>query len=183
VIVWVLWEDRLSEGSKHFGPHTLLLSCLQDDFGGRFDRRYLAESVRANPKNSNSKVLAELKRNLNRLSDDGMVFAVFDRDQAHRMWSEQPARCLTALLAKVRGDAHGLYEVVFLDKNVETLLTACCKVLGKEPGPSKPNPAERDTMLNRLAFQSSSELRTRVRAEVASFDRLVKKIHEKISVL
>lgn len=183
MIVWVLWEDQRGEGTKYFGPHALLISCLQDDFGDRFARRFLDERVRANPKKSSSKVLADLKANSRQFLDSGALCAVFDRDQAHRLWSDPPARCLTSLLERVRSDVPGPCEVVFLDKNVETLTAACRKAVGKEPSNVKPSPAERDAILGNLAFSASPELRARVRADVPSFDRLVRKIREKIADL
>ncbi len=173
--IWVLWEDQRGQQARGFGPHELLLSCLKDDFGSRFDCGFLKKRVLASPKKSSSKVLSELKENLNRLQDDGAVVAVFDRDQIHRLWNPQPERCRTALRQRIQADAGGGYEILFLEENVESLTAACCRALGNEPFPAKPRPEERDRLLGKLAW-SNPGLRARVRREVPSFDRLVGKV-------
>lgn len=177
MIIWILWEDQRDSAGKSFGPHDLLISCLCDDQEGKFSRWFLNQRVRPNPRKGDGKVLQVLKTQLLRLEDEGAVCAVFDRDKAHRMWGQekQPARCRTALLQKIRNDAPGAYEVVFLEQNVETLLQACAQVLGVTPPEDKLKPKERDQMLQRVAYESR-EIRMQVRKEVPSFDRLVRKV-------
>lgn len=182
MIVWVLWEDQRGEGIKGFGPHTLLLSCLADDLGPRFDYVFLKQRVRASPKKSSSKVLAALRDNLKPLLDDGAVFAVFDRDQVHRLWHEQRVRCRQGLRDRIRSEAKGDYEILFLEENVETLTAASSRALDKVAGGAKPTPEERDSLLNHLAW-STLDRRTRVREQVPSFDRLVRKIGERLAQL
>ena len=184
MIVWVLWEDQRDARARDFGPHTLLLACIADDLGYPFGKFPQAERVRASPKKGCNKLLAELKLNLKRLLDDGQLCAVFDRDQAHRLWGsdKQVARCRSSLLAKIKNEAPGAYDVVFLEQNVETLYVACCNALGLASGTSKPDPVTRDEVLSKVAFRQP-ELRAKVRADVPSFDRLVRKVGELVAKL
>lgn len=177
MIIWILWEDQRDSAGRSFGPHDLLISCLCDDQEGKFSRWFLNQRVRPNPRKGDGKVLNVLKTQLLRLGDEGAVCAVFDRDKAHRMWGQekQPARCRTALLQKIKNDAPGAYEVVFLEQNVETLLQACAQVLGLA-APAAKSIKGRDQMLQRVAYHPSCEIRMQVRKEVPSFDRLVRKV-------
>lgn len=175
MIVWVLWEDQRAP-SRDFGPHRLLLSCLADDVEERLEHWLLDKLVRPIPKKGNSSVLKALKEDLEKLQ--GLTCAVFDRDKAHLLWGKahEPARCRTAILAKIKGDASGEYEVILLEDNVETLFDVCQQVLGEAPRKKgeKPSRDERDACLRRAAGRP--EARRKVRHEVPSFDRLVKRV-------
>ncbi|MEX1367036.1 MAG: hypothetical protein AB1Z98_28170, partial [Nannocystaceae bacterium] len=78
--------------------------------------------------------------------------------------------------ARLRQDAPGDYELVFLVQNMETLVFAVCSVTGR-PAPSrKPNPDERDRILAGVVWGETPEVRRRIRDECPSFDRIVGKV-------
>jgi len=114
-----------------------------------------------------------LKEDLDKLLDSGPVCAVLDRDKAHKLWPDKCPTCLTGLCAKLRAEAPGKYELVWLIQNVETLTDAAASALGKPPPSGKPSPNERDRLLNEVAWAKTA-VRETVCNEVPSFARLVK---------
>jgi hypothetical protein len=181
VIVWLLWEDQSGSAPKGFGPHSLLLNCLSDDLGE--ERWKLEASVRSSARKGNNKLLNSLKQDLERLRDDGFVVAVFDRDKAHllRGKAHETARCRSALLATIKSEAPGDYQVILLEDNAETLVQACLLALGESAPEKKPTRDERDGYLRAVAGRP--DLRTKVRNEIPSFDRLVLKVGELVRAL
>jgi len=180
--IWVLWEDQRGS-TRGFGPHDLLLMCLADDLGQLPFQSWWWREVKPLPKKGSGNVLIALRHNLSKLRDEGEVVAVLDRDKAHKLTDPamKPSACRAGLLKALRDRAPGPYELIFLEQNIETLVMACCKALGKSQKQSKPRPDQRDALLKTLAFQPGSEQRKRVRAEVPSFDRLVRKVGELVA--
>jgi hypothetical protein len=72
-------------------------------------------------------------------------------------------------------DAEGDYELIFLIRNMETLLDAAHDALGESRFGGKPNPDQRDRVLHRIAWGSPQD-RQRVRDACPSFDRLVVRV-------
>jgi hypothetical protein len=175
MFVTVLWEDQRATMSKGFGPHELLLSCLEDDSVGT--REVLKNAVIPLPKKGNGNVLKELRSNGARLVGLGPLVAVFDRDQAHALWGKTPAvpDCMSGIKERLAKDAPGPYEVIFLIENTESLLHAVVEALRELSQASKPNPDQRDRLLGRAAW-GSPEQRTEIRRLCPSFDRLVLRV-------
>lgn len=168
----VLWEDQRGGVIKGFGPHELLVSCVADELQrARDDLKKLIVSV---PRKGNGNVMHALQRELDKLRNLGPVCAVLDRDQAVNLWpaGSRPATCLSGIRAAVADLAPGGYELILLDANVETLVTACCRALGSGAPVSKPSPDERDRILARATWDAP-RVRALVRDAVPSFERLV----------
>jgi hypothetical protein len=181
VKITVLWEDQRGGIIKGFGPHELLVSCVADEL--RCTRDGVKHCVIPAPRKGNGNVIRALKQDLDKLSRSGPVCAVLDRDQAVNLWpaGSRPATCLSGIRAAVAGLAPGDYELILLDTNVETVVTACCGALGSVAPVSKPSPDERDRILTRAAWSAAST-RASVRSAVPSFDRLVRWIANNVPV-
>ncbi len=178
--VTVLWEDARGGELKGFGPHELLLACIADELesGDWWARKRVAQrSVEAHPKKGNANGVKALK-GVARDLFAGPVVAVLDVDRAHELWSEKlPRNCKTAIGARIRKDAPGGYEIVFLIENVESLLHAASAALGEPALTKKPTPDDRDVRLGKVAGDpTKADARNRVRSDLPSFDRLVKKV-------
>jgi hypothetical protein len=178
--VTVLWEDSLSRGTvtRQFGPHELLVACLEDDL--RRPRWDLSKSIFSNPRNGRDKVRLSLRNDLDRLRRDGPVVAVIDRDRARELWpAAEAADCMSGIKRRLSEDAPGDYEVVFLHRNVESLVEAVCAALRLPVPAKKPNPNDRDEILLK-ATSASIEVRGEVRRLCASFDRLEIRVGAKL---
>jgi hypothetical protein len=171
----VLYEDSVGSTPKDFGPHNFVLACLAD----RLDTSLwdLRGSVDGHPMNSNSKVRAACEKP--QLFDrNALVVAVYDADRAHTLAGLPAAACKRQLTAKLR-PAHerGSLRVVLLESNVETLLAAvleCAHLPALADG--KPNPAQRDAILNAHLTDATRHVRECVMQEVPSLAYLVDKL-------
>lgn len=172
MIVTVLWEDQRGGQIKGFGPHALLVACVADSLGLVPNR--LKGLIESHPKKGNGNVIVALRRDLERLANSGPVVAVFDRDKIPELVNlHQPvADCRRITKERIRNLAPGNYEVVFLERNIETLIEAVCRVLGESAPEQKPRPDERDRILGRAVW-ASPDVRRRIRDECPSFSRLV----------
>jgi hypothetical protein len=171
--VTVLWEDQRGGLLKGFGPHELLVSCVSERL--ELDRWHVGRLITSVPKKGKEKVLAALREDLRALGDARRVCAVFDKDRAHEMFppGRRPTPCNQGLTEAVRSSAAGDYKLVFLVRNVESLLDAAATRLGEKPA-GKPDPDQRDRLLNRAAHGGlTREGRVALAAEVAGFARLV----------
>jgi hypothetical protein len=177
----VLWEDQRAPGWD-FGPDLLLKSCISDD---RSEGRYADwwKWIQPMPKKGKENLWKALQADLHDLTSAGSVVAVLDRDKAHELarLKTKPA-CRRQLLESLGWNQESKYQLVLLEDNLETLFRACCRALGLDGALGKPNPNRRDEIFHKVAFRLSSDFRAQVRKDVPSFDRLVKKIHEKISI-
>lgn len=176
--VTVLWEDQLGERPKNFGPQNLLIACVRDRFPNVREQQ-----VHSHPCKGNGNVLRELKMNLEKLSNHGPVIAVFDRDKAHELCSLPASTCRTETARGLRklaqGDrklAQGEYDLVFLEQNMESLLDAVSKVLGRPIPEQKLRPWERDGLLNHAVWNAGSDDRAKIQIECSSFGRLVRTV-------
>jgi hypothetical protein len=174
MIVTVLWEDQLGAASR-FGPHELLLACLCDDL--QIDREILKHRIDSRPQKGNSSLRKALQKHLHRLARSGPVIAVVDLDQIHNLWPPKPPppRCMSGITARFRQDANGDYDLVFLVRNMETLVETVCRAVGQDLPPSKPDPDQRDQLLLPAAW-AAQPVRRAIRQGCASFDRLVTRV-------
>jgi hypothetical protein len=159
VKITVLWEDQRGGIMKGFGPHELLVSCVADEL--RCQRHLVTTYIVPAPRKGNGNVIRTLKQDLSKLSRSG------------------PASCLSGIRAAVSVSAPGDYELILLDENVETLVTACCGAIGSIAPVAKPSPDERDRLLGRAAW-AAANVRGRVRRDVPSFNRLVQWVAKKV---
>jgi hypothetical protein len=173
--VTVLWEDQRGVQAKGFGPHALLVACLVDDGVGTHEE--LKHRLNSIPLKGNGNVRRALRDKAHRILDSGRLFAVFDRDKAHELWSskENVPNCMSGIAARLKQDAPGDYEVVFLGANIESLLSAAAQALGFPSPATKPAPDERDRLLGRLTWDTP-EARRKTRSTCPSFDRLVQRV-------
>lgn len=170
-VVTVLWEDQRSAIVKTFGPHALLIACVTEELGERRDT--VSSKVISVPKKGNGNVVVALERDLIRLSDAGPVCAVFDRDNIKDLFRQGSApSCISGIKDRIYEKVSGSYEIVLLDRNIETLVDACCRAQEKPTLKAKPTPDQRDRILTKTAWSVAGE-RMAVRAAVPSFNRLV----------
>ncbi len=177
MIITVLYEDESAPNSNKFGPHTLLLKCIEDDVGK--DDKEIGWHIISKPKKGNGNVKKELTSNYKKLSDAGGLCAVFDYDKVHECFSIGKNECKSSVQEKNRTATNcNNFTTIFLVENTETLLNACCEAVGIPHPLSKPNPEERDKICHKVAFSEKS-IRDKVRELMPSFDYLVLKIKEK----
>ncbi|MDX9720795.1 MAG: hypothetical protein RBU37_08600 [Myxococcota bacterium] len=181
MIVTVIWEDQ--RGSRQgFGPHDLLLSCVADELdrgpGWHQKRKWCSAHLASVPKKGNGVVLKALRNETETLSKSGPLFAVLDHDQVVGLWPKetQPPSCIPGIVEAMKRDAPGRYELVLLRSNIETVVDAACQAL-HQPQQAKSTPDARDHPLQKLAWGTPAQ-RDIVRATVADFDRLVRKVTE-----
>ena len=173
MIISVLWEDSRSAAANRFGAHELLLACVADDLG--VHSRILNQHVRSLPKNGNTNVRKALQKDYRHLQKYGPVIAVIDRDQVHGLWPTKPPppSCRSGMVARFRQDASGDYDLVLLEKAMETLVEVTCQVF-RRPVPPK-DTEERDHVLQSAAWPPSGTADSRydIRRNCPSFARIV----------
>ncbi|KAB2930077.1 MAG: hypothetical protein F9K24_17970 [Leptonema illini] len=180
MIVTVLWEDQSSSIRAGFGPHELLVSCPADELS--IERNEIKNLVESNPRKGNGNVRASLKKDLKKLSNSGPVVAVLDRDKILDLWKKPgppPADCWNEIDTRMKSDAPGEYCLLLIEQNIESLLEAACAALSQPVPEKKPNPNERDTVLNRAAWENLT-VRADIRQRCPSFDRIVRRVTEAI---
>jgi len=178
VLITVYWEDQRGAQPKAFGPHALLLACPEDET--RLGRWALSRMVVAIPKKGDNKLKTALERDAARAGDGGPVVFVFDHDHVRGLFGLAANACKSDVLKAAHGLCRVNVTVVLLEDNVGDLLNACLRATGKPQLVLKPDPNERDTVFQSIAADSRSA-RDRVRADVASFDRLVQCIQRNLS--
>jgi hypothetical protein len=176
MIVTVLWEDQRGVQAKGFGPHELLLSAVANALSGPDEsdpqlRKTLKKHVQGVAKKGNGKILKTVQRDLENFN--GRLIAVLDRDRAHELWPhDKPPNCMQGISQRFRASASGTYDLVFLVNNTETLLDATCDALRHPRPTAKPDPDERDRILNKAAW-ATPDVRHEIRQLCQSFDRIV----------
>lgn len=178
--ITVIWEDQLGVLVKGFGPHVLLVSCVADALrvGGedRFElRRRIDRLLQSIPKKGNGNVLRAAKDEVGHLLRHGPVFVVVDRDQIHTL-CPSPTNCMSGFAQSFRGKAPGNYDLVFLDKNVETLFVQSRTLCNGPSHEGKPNINLRDQELGKLASDVYDSQRAHLLQRVPSFNRLVDRV-------
>lgn len=183
MMVTVLWEDQSSSIRAGFGPHELLVSCLADELP--IGRNTIKNLVESNPRKGNGNVRASLKKDLTKLSNSGPVIAVLDRDKILDLWKKPgppPADCWKEIDARMKSEAPGEYRLLLIEQNIESLLEAACASLSQPVPEKKPNPNERDAILNSAAWHNAA-VRDDIRQRCPSFDRIVCRVAEALAPL
>jgi len=165
------WEDSRSAAANRFSPHELLLACVADDLG--VPAGSLNRYVRSLPKNGNANVRKALEKDLRRLRKYGPVMAIVDWDEIANLWKHarpRPPGCKQGIATRFREDAPGDYELVFLERNIETLVDFACKSLALGKAPKAHD--ERDAVLAKASTAEPSIRRT-IRDDCPSFERIV----------
>jgi hypothetical protein len=90
--------------------------------------------------------------------------------------------CIPSLREALLREVPGAYELALLDANAETVVEACCDATGHARPAAKPNPDERDRMLMKVVWGPVTA-RTRVRHDIPSFDRLVRRVAERVRAI
>jgi hypothetical protein len=180
--ITILWEDELGVERQGFGPQRLLNAALVVGRGKGESRFDLGKAIKANPKKGAGSLRKALKRDGARLLANGPVFAVLDGDRVRTAYQESEGICRSQLKAKMQSEAPGV-EFVLLEKNTETLVDLCCKVLPRQQPAGKPTPNERDKVLNAAAdlFERDPEKLAQFLAACPSFERLVKKVQDALA--
>jgi hypothetical protein len=150
----------------------LLLACVADDLG--VHPGSLHRDVRSIPRNGNANVRKALQNDLRHLRKIGPVIAIVDWDKIADLWRHavpRPAACKQGITARFREEAAGDYHLIFLDRNVETLVALACEGLGHHGPPPKSHDA-RDAVLAKASWAPPS-VRQHVRGRCPSFERIV----------
>ncbi len=177
MIVTVLWEDQRGVEMRGFGPHDLLIACIADDLG--IDRERLRDRVSSVPKKGVGNVRTALRKDIRRLANSGPVLAVIDRDKVINLWKHgrRPSDCMSGITARFREDAAGDYDLIFLVRNMETLVEAACQAMRLDTRSRKPTPDQRDRLLGRAASRGEApQVRATIRRDCPSFDRIVTRV-------
>lgn len=175
MIVTVIWEDQRGGPQKGFGPHELICQCIADQRG--CDKSRVSRVVKSVPCKGNGNVLRVLSQDGPKLQNSGPVLVVLDLDRAHELLGGPELKdCKTALSQALRGRASGSYEILYLDRNVDTIVALCCRLLGRAEPDKKLTPDERDAELARLTFGGDPSARRQLLGESPSFARVVAKI-------
>jgi hypothetical protein len=175
MIITVLWEDSRGEVAKGFGPHELLVACLDDDLA--IGRNRLNDLVKPIPKNGNANVRKALKQDIERLRKAGPVVVVVDWDAIGDLWkyaNPRPPACKAGISSCFRQDAPGDYDLVFLEQNIETLVKVACEATA-QAGPPPKQPDARDGALGRAAW-APENVRQAIREGCPTFDRIVARV-------
>ncbi len=173
----VLYEDSLA--GKRFVPHDLVLACVADRKPGA-SVWTLKHEIEAIPRNGAGNVKTDLGAGLFGARGES-VLAVFDRDHISDP-NAFPAcgSCLSAIRGAIATVVHASivsrFTAVLLDKNMETVVEACCSVQSKPAPKAKPNPADRDKLIAPVAYDDSPARRAQVLTQVPSFKYLVEKL-------
>ncbi len=178
MLVTVLYEDQMGRQPRGSGPHALLVTCVQDRLGCLRSR--LLDTVVGLPKKGDSKVLAALRDDLEQMLNSGPVVAVLDNDRARECLGLPPKACKREVLASLQARAAGAVTVVLLEQNVDDLARACATALETEAPKGKPDPDERDRMLQAAAWGTPTQRQAILNA-MPSFRRLVDKVAEALS--
>lgn len=175
-MITLLWEDEQGLDARRFGPHVLLVACVADDLSA--DRRRIDSRLRSLPKKGNGNVVRAIREDLPDLCKPGPVMAILDSDQIAGLLGEpMPApiclvRASKATLAKFPGD----YQLLLLERSVDTLVSSVCQLTSQQLVRNKATPDERDRILCKAAWNPSRRVRDDLRGLVPTFDRLVRRL-------
>jgi hypothetical protein len=178
----ILYEDQRAPQKTRFGPHALVIACVADETGS--DRWALEKRIEGIPKKGDSKLLHAVREDAADLTHDGRALvAVFDEDRVRKLLGLDTGACKTLVKdAIARGCTAGpLLEVVLLQRNIEDVVAAAARALGKplnDPqveralGKHAGHPEARDAILH-AAASADVAVRRAILAAVPSFARVV----------
>lgn len=168
----VLYEDKLAASkARNFGPHVLVLTCVAEQT--KCDRERLGQNVHGIPRKGIGNLLADCRAPI--LGDRyARVIAVCDDDKVREHLNLPTTACKDQVRRAI-GCGPSLH-LVLLTRNIETVLEAAIKVLGRRPLTGKASPLERDGILLNLAYQEKADRRLEVLEQVPSLRYLVAKL-------
>ncbi len=167
MLVTVYYEDQSASGTKSYGPHELLRSCvaqiLQRERYGDWRKQLVP-----NPCKGNAKLIEKESRD--RANLPGPVIVVLDEDKIRENLGLTEGCCKQEIKKKLEEKMPGVL-VVLLVRNCESLVEACCEVLG-EPTPEK-GLVNRERILGAAAGRQ--DLIPGIMASMVSFQYLARK--------
>jgi hypothetical protein len=185
-IGWVFYEDQYADRPPtEFGPHNLVCACVADECGVDVHVHELRKNgLRPNPRKGANKLLAALESVEALASGGAHIFAVFDADRVrealHLAGNTTRAAVIADIVRRVAPSDPARLHVHLLEENTETLLEAlgaCDENARRLEEALAKNRNARDIALNRAALdQGRRAVRDCIRANVASFDALVKDV-------
>ena len=179
----VLYEDQRAPQGKRFGPHALVVACVADETGD--DRWTLDRRIEGIPKKGDSKLLQAAREDAADLTHDGRVLvAIFDDDRVRELLRLDRQACRTLVKDTIATGctARSLLEVVLLERNIEDVVAAAARALGRpadDPqvaralGKRAGHPEARDSILH-AAASADMAVRRAILAAVPSFARVVR---------
>jgi hypothetical protein len=183
-VATVLYEDQRAPQRTRFGPHALVIACVADETGT--DRWTLEKRIEGIPKKGDSKLLWAVREDAANLTHDGRALvAVFDDDRVRKLLGLDGRACKTLVKEAIAagGTAGTLLEVVLLQRNIEDVVVAAARALGRpmdDPqvvralGKHAGHPEARDAILHAAAASADVAVRQAILAAVPSFARVVR---------
>lgn len=178
--VTILWEDQRGV-VKGFAPQILLEKCIEDSLSLNLEE--IRRTLQSVPKKGIGNVVKALKRDGEKLANDGPVLAVIDRDRIHDRWKRDPnppTNCMSGIKARIASEVAASHEIIFLLDNMESLVKACCESLKRDIPRDKPTPDQRDRIVAQAAW-AGPEVRQEVLTRCPSFARLVSSVCNRLS--
>lgn len=173
--VIIFWEDSAGVAVKNFGPHRLLQECLKDD---GVDSEQV-KMVYGHPVKGYGNVIPKLRKLPPPLTDRSPYLGVLDWDRAPRLALLPKSSGYCTVRTRLGTDVVPPRLIVFLNKNIETLLKATSDVLKISPPDGKLDPNARDRIFQRLwSNPALNSERRQLREQVESFNYLVNRVHE-----
>lgn len=169
----VLYEDKLATSKpKNFGPHVLVLTCVGDRL--ERSREALAPHVDCHPRKGIGNLLAMCRETI--LADRyARIIAVCDDDKVREHLKLPALACKVQVRSTIAAFAAPTQKLraVLLARNVDTVVDAVHRILGRNPPTSKLGPLDRDRTLLHLAYQGTPDQRLDLLERVPSFHYLV----------
>lgn len=169
----ILYEDSLPPDVRAYGPHALVLACVNDEIADPIRVRDLLRDAR--PQNGSTKLLAALRR-----PESRPRIAIIDDDEIRRALGVPATATDAEVIAKIVASAGvrpDQLTVFLLSRNLETLIIAlrdCGHANERIPAAMKKDLVARDGVFNSAAAESDRRVRDCVRKAVPSFDRVIR---------
>jgi hypothetical protein len=170
----VLYEDQLAHGNpRNFGPHVLVLACLEDRL--QRPRDQLARHIDGHACKGIGNLVKRCREPI--LADrHARVLAVCDDDRVREHLRLASSACKAQVHAAIATGCAAQLRTILLVRNLETVLEATHHVLGLGPLVGKPSPLQRDPILLRLAYRGTIDQRQSLLQRVPSLAYLVAKL-------
>lgn len=173
--VHVFYEDSRTPGGD-FTLHDLVLACVADRI--QRNRWDLKDLVLCKPMKGNANVLKACAHDVRRMKH-AHIAAVLDGDELARLLNLRGNYCkceARAAFGRIATDAR--LELFVLDHNIETLIETLGRLKPDLPMMTEALDKDRNARDRVFANAANAEpgLRTQLRSEIPSFDRLTRKI-------
>jgi hypothetical protein len=175
----ILYEDN-GGATKGFGLHALVVACVADELG--VEVFTLARKLDGRPMNGVANLVRSCRRDIHRIAPQGQkVFALIDDDRVRDHLPGIDARAegeIVARAIKSQSDAPEQLDVFLLVKNTETVIEAakaCDRSLSDDAVAQAlaKNLAQRDRILNNVAWSGIRAVRDCIRGKVPALHQLV----------